>query len=77
MLHSLGNFVFDMDFMEQTMQGVTLEATFWGARAQGGPARALPRWTRRPSRPAGSAVQPAARILADVWSNSTGPFAAR
>ena len=29
-LHSLGNFVFDMDFMEQTMQGVVLEATFWG-----------------------------------------------
>ena len=29
-MHSLGNYVFDMDFMEQTMQGVVLEATFWG-----------------------------------------------
>ena len=26
--HSLGNAVFDMDFMEQTMEGVTLTATF-------------------------------------------------
>ena len=30
--HSLGNLVFDMDFMEQTMEGVTLTATFWGDR---------------------------------------------
>src|SRR3712207_8633758 len=27
--HSLGNFIFDMDFMVQTQQGVVLEATFW------------------------------------------------
>lgn len=30
-IHSLGNFVFDMDFMSQTMEGVVLEATFRGA----------------------------------------------
>jgi poly-gamma-glutamate capsule biosynthesis protein CapA/YwtB (metallophosphatase superfamily) len=29
-VHSLGNFVFDMDFMPQTMVGVLLELTFWG-----------------------------------------------
>jgi poly-gamma-glutamate synthesis protein (capsule biosynthesis protein) len=28
--HSLGNFVFDMDFMTQTMEGAVLELTFWG-----------------------------------------------
>ena len=56
-LHSLGNFVFDMDFMEQTMQGVVLEATFWGAGAQGGPAGALPDGPGDASRPAGSAAQ--------------------
>ena len=28
--HSLGNFVFDMDFMRQTMEGAVLELTFWG-----------------------------------------------
>jgi poly-gamma-glutamate synthesis protein (capsule biosynthesis protein) len=31
-VHSLGNFVFDMDFMTQTMEGLVLEATFWGDR---------------------------------------------
>jgi poly-gamma-glutamate capsule biosynthesis protein CapA/YwtB (metallophosphatase superfamily) len=30
-VHSLGNFVFDMDFMPQTQVGVLLELTFWGA----------------------------------------------
>ena len=30
--HSLGNFVFDMDFMQQTMEGVTLLASFRGDR---------------------------------------------
>jgi poly-gamma-glutamate capsule biosynthesis protein CapA/YwtB (metallophosphatase superfamily) len=33
--HSLGNFVFDMDFMEQTMEGATLTATFRGDRLRG------------------------------------------
>jgi len=28
--HSLGNFVFDMDFMQRTMEGAILEMTFWG-----------------------------------------------
>ena len=27
--HSLGNFVFDMDFMRETQQGAILEMTFW------------------------------------------------
>jgi poly-gamma-glutamate synthesis protein (capsule biosynthesis protein) len=30
--HSLGNFVFDMDFMAETMVGVALETTWWGGR---------------------------------------------
>ena len=30
--HSLGNFVFDMDFLDDTMEGVTLTATFRGDR---------------------------------------------
>jgi len=29
-VHSLGNFVFDMDFMEETLRGLVLEVTFWG-----------------------------------------------
>ncbi len=30
--YSLGNFIFDMDFMEETMEGVLLETTWRGAR---------------------------------------------
>jgi poly-gamma-glutamate capsule biosynthesis protein CapA/YwtB (metallophosphatase superfamily) len=33
--HSLGNFVFDMDFMEPTMEGVALTARFRGDRLRG------------------------------------------
>jgi poly-gamma-glutamate synthesis protein (capsule biosynthesis protein) len=31
-VHSLGNFVFDMDFMRETQEGAILELTFWGQR---------------------------------------------
>lgn len=31
-VNSLGNFVFDMDFQEETMEGLVLEATFWDGR---------------------------------------------
>ncbi|HEY0950133.1 CapA family protein [Nocardioides sp.] len=31
-VQSLGNFVFDMDFRADTMEGLLLEATFWGDR---------------------------------------------
>jgi poly-gamma-glutamate capsule biosynthesis protein CapA/YwtB (metallophosphatase superfamily) len=31
-VNSLGNFVFDMDFMQETQEGLMLEATFWGDR---------------------------------------------
>jgi poly-gamma-glutamate capsule biosynthesis protein CapA/YwtB (metallophosphatase superfamily) len=70
--HSLGNLVFDMDFAEQTMQGVTLTATFWGDRLVGvelAPyrmdARFAPRLIYGPS---------AQEVLEDVWAASTGPF---
>jgi poly-gamma-glutamate capsule biosynthesis protein CapA/YwtB (metallophosphatase superfamily) len=72
-LHSLGNFVFDMDFMEQTMEGVVLQATFWGSELKA--VRLVPyvmdagSFAPRPVR--GPA---AAQILRDVWSTSTGPF---
>ncbi len=76
LLHSLGNFVFDMDFMEQTMEGVVLEATFRSERLRA--VRLLPyrmdTGSFAPRRVAGAA---ATRVLDDVWSTSTGPFAAR
>ncbi len=33
--HSLGNFVFDMDFSRQTQEGALLELVFWGDRLRG------------------------------------------
>jgi poly-gamma-glutamate synthesis protein (capsule biosynthesis protein) len=75
-LHSLGNFVFDMDFMEQTMRGVVLEATFWGAELKA--IRLLPYRmdpaTFVPRRVGGAEAR---EILDRVWSTSTGPFATR
>jgi poly-gamma-glutamate capsule biosynthesis protein CapA/YwtB (metallophosphatase superfamily) len=74
-VHSLGNFVFDMDFMTETQQGVVLEATFWGDTLKAVdlvPYRIdgdfAPRRVRGPQ---------AADILADVWGSSSGPFSAR
>jgi poly-gamma-glutamate capsule biosynthesis protein CapA/YwtB (metallophosphatase superfamily) len=65
--HSLGNFVFDMDFMEQTMEGVTLTATFRGDRLRGvqlKPYRLDATFTPRP------VTGPEAQaILRDVGSN--------
>lgn len=70
--HSLGNFVFDMDFMQQTQEGVALTATFWGDRLVGAgltPYRLGPDFAPRLARgPSGRA------IVADVWRHSTGPF---
>lgn len=71
--HSLGNLVFDMDFMEQTMEGVTLTATFWDDR--------LMRVTLTPYRmderfrPRLLRGEDARAVLADVWDASSGPFA--
>jgi poly-gamma-glutamate synthesis protein (capsule biosynthesis protein) len=73
--HSLGNFVFDMDFMVQTMQGVVMEATYWGSE--------LKAVDLLPYRMDGSFAPQIVRgaqgreILQDVWSASTGPFSAR
>ena len=70
--HSLGNFVFDMDFMVETQQGVILEATYWGEELKSlelVPYRMDATFAPRLAGPA-----EAADILGDVWSTSTGPF---
>ncbi len=70
--HSLGNLVFDMDFMEQTMEGVMLLATFRGDRLADirlEPYRMGPDFAPRPVR---GAV--AEGILADVRSTSRERF---
>ena len=30
-IHSLGNFVFDMDFYQEVLEGVVMETTWWGS----------------------------------------------
>ena len=71
-MHSLGNFVFDMDFMTETMQGVLLETTWWGDRlvqVSPVPYRLDAGFAPRP------VTGPVARaILDDVWSTGRGPF---
>ena len=65
--HSLGNFVFDMDFMQQTMEGVTLTARFRGDRLLGvelTPYRLDATFTPRPVTGAS-----AEDILSDVRAN--------
>jgi poly-gamma-glutamate capsule biosynthesis protein CapA/YwtB (metallophosphatase superfamily) len=71
-VHSLGNLVFDMDFMEQTMEGVLLRATFWDGRlvaAEPIPYRMDAGFTARPLR--GGAGE---GVLADLWRSSGPPF---
>ncbi len=71
-MHSLGNLVFDMDFMAQTMEGVTLTATFWGSRLVGVTLSPYVLDDRFRPRLVGGAR--GGDILRDVWSHSTGPF---
>ena len=70
--HSLGNFLFDMDFMEQTMEGVVLTATFWGERMVGIALAPYRMDGGFAPRAAGGDV--ADGILEDVWAHSSGPF---
>ncbi len=57
--------------MTETMEGVVLEATFWGAELRR--SGCCPTgWTPALRARDGSG---GADILADVWSTSTGPFA--
>ena len=73
--HSLGNFVFDMDFMTQTQQGVVLHATFWGPNLKA--IDLLPYRMDARFAPRRAGASEANVILSDVWRASTGPFKAR
>ncbi|MDP3893150.1 CapA family protein [Nocardioides sp.] len=73
--HSLGNFVFDMDFMTQTQQGVVLEATFWGDRLTA--FDLVPYRMDESFAPRVVRGDEATDILDAVRSTSTGPFRGR
>jgi len=72
-VHSLGNFIFDMDFQTKTREGVFVEVTLWGGEVKA--VEPVPyviddRFTPRLVR--GERAQ---RILDDIWSTSRGPYA--
>jgi poly-gamma-glutamate capsule biosynthesis protein CapA/YwtB (metallophosphatase superfamily) len=74
-VHSLGNFVFDMDFQTKTREGVFVEIVLWG-----GDVKAVEPVPYRigddfaPRRVSGDRAED---ILSDVWRTSRGPFRAR
>lgn len=70
--HSLGNFVFDMDFSPQAMEGVTLTATFRDDRLVDVDLGAYRMGTDFAPRPLRGAA--AEEVLADVRDNSSGRF---
>ncbi|KAA1427597.1 CapA family protein [Nocardioides antri] len=72
-LHSLGNFVFDMDFMQETLEGVVLETTWWEGELK---ALRLVPYAMDPVDFAPRRVtgDRAADILGDVRDASTGPY---
>ena len=73
-LHSLGNFVFDMDFSVPTMQGVVLETTWWDGELKA--LRLVPyRMDAGSFAPRVVGGAEAAEILGDLRSTSTGPYA--
>jgi poly-gamma-glutamate synthesis protein (capsule biosynthesis protein) len=76
-LHSLGNFVFDMGpprFTDEAREGVVLEATFWGAELKA--VRLVPyRMDTGSFAPRMLRGRDAQGVLTDVWGASTGPYA--
>jgi poly-gamma-glutamate capsule biosynthesis protein CapA/YwtB (metallophosphatase superfamily) len=70
--YSLGNFIFDMDFSEPTMQGIALELTFWGDRLMA--ATPVPAVIDPSFAPRFVGDDRGADILDDVWLNSYGSF---
>jgi poly-gamma-glutamate synthesis protein (capsule biosynthesis protein) len=71
-VHSLGNFVFDMDFMEQTQQGVFVEVVLWDGRVMA--VEPVPYVIGPDFTPRAVSGSRGEAILADVWSTSRGPW---
>ena len=70
--HSLGNYVFDMDFSRPTREGVILELTFWGGELKA--AEFVPVVIGSDFAPrvvTGTAAEP---ILRRIWQTSGSPF---
>jgi poly-gamma-glutamate synthesis protein (capsule biosynthesis protein) len=70
--YSLGNLVFDMDFMRKTQEGVLLELVFWGDELKG--SRLVPYVIGGDFAPRRARGQRAETILRDVWQASGSPL---
>jgi poly-gamma-glutamate capsule biosynthesis protein CapA/YwtB (metallophosphatase superfamily) len=73
--YSLGNFVFDMDFYRQTMEGIALNVVFWGDRLMAATPEPYVLDARFAPRPADDARGLA--VLDDVWRSSFGVLKGR
>src|SRR4029453_16402738 len=72
-VHSLGNFVFDMDFQTKTGEGIFLEIVLWGGKVKA--VEPVPYVIDNAFTPRLVRGDRATGILADVWRSSRGPFA--
>jgi len=70
--HSLGNYVFDMDFSRPTREGVILELTFWGSDLKA--AELVPVVIGSDLAPRVVTGAAADRILSRIWQTSGLPF---
>jgi poly-gamma-glutamate synthesis protein (capsule biosynthesis protein) len=64
-VHSLGNFAFDMDFMPETQEGLVLEATYWDDVLKG--VRFVPYRIGADYAPRVVGADEAGRLFANFW----------
>jgi poly-gamma-glutamate synthesis protein (capsule biosynthesis protein) len=72
-VHSLGNFVFDMDFQTKTREGIFLEIVLWGDTVKA--LEPVPYVIDNNFAPRPIGGDRARGILTDLWRSSRGPFA--
>ncbi|HSU37627.1 MAG TPA: CapA family protein, partial [Propionibacteriaceae bacterium] len=72
-VHSLGNFIFDMDFQVKTREGVFVEVVLWDGQVKA--VEPVPYVIDDDFTPRLARGDRAQSILGDVWANSRGPYA--
>jgi poly-gamma-glutamate synthesis protein (capsule biosynthesis protein) len=72
-VHSLGNFIFDMDFQTKTREGIFLEVVMWDGTVKA--VEPVPYVIDNAFTPRLVRGDRARGILADLWRSSRGPFA--
>ena len=72
-VHSLGNFIFDMDFQVKTREGIFVEIVLWDGQVKA--VEPVPYVIDDGFTPRLARGGRAASILGDVWANSRGPYA--